>query len=56
MDPDVTLQYIRDLIGQVDGTEGGTELEDLVRHIRNLDNWLSTGGFLPQDWGKDFPT
>jgi hypothetical protein len=46
MDPDVTLECLRAAI----------KTEDYLTAARMadaLDHWLSSGGFLPQDWRKE---
>lgn len=48
MDPDATLARIREAIEQGDGRL-------LVELIFVLDEWLSSGGFLPKDWDRERP-
>jgi hypothetical protein len=47
MDPDATLQAIREL---VENNDGSPEALALAENFRSLDEWLSRGGFLPTDW------
>ncbi len=61
MDPDETLNEIRELIDKLDVVrskdESAAGLEDdvcqLIGAIENLDGWLKNGGFPPKDWRKD---
>lgn len=46
MDPNATLQEIRELVGN----NGGNDVGRLVELIDALDEWLTNGGFLPSDW------
>jgi hypothetical protein len=53
MDPTALLRKIRNLIASM--VAGGAEtqldyVEDLMSDMRDLDSWLSRGGFLPADW------
>ena len=49
MDPTMTLRQIRQLI--VDGKKNTNFQEgEILELIDNLDEWLSKGGFLPQQW------
>ncbi len=51
MDPNATLEQIRKLSAIADGfPEESETLHQLADLIRSLDQWLSTGGFLPRDW------
>ena len=48
MDPNATLELIRDAVQRVQADDGGElELADLVK---NLDEWITRGGVLPDDW------
>lgn len=47
MDPNETLRRLRQLIG---GTENVVPWAEAVDLFTDLDEWLSKGGFLPQDW------
>ena len=56
MDPTVALAEIREKIdaifarrGQQD-IEENTELIALADQVRELDRWMSTGGFHPEPW------
>lgn len=54
MDPNATLQLIRETVAQIEA--GDPDLADLARelseHVANLDEWLGRGGFLPNDWQR----
>jgi hypothetical protein len=56
MDPNVILEEIRGLYKAI--LEPTTQLdlndvEHLARHIESLDNWLTMGGFTPDDWNRE---
>jgi len=46
MDPDATLKDLRECLEEPEDFEIAKEL------FQSLDQWLSTGGFLPKDWVK----
>lgn len=46
MDPNAALQQIRDLFGEGNSDEAGFV-------FIGLDEWLSSGGFLPAAWQKN---
>ena len=51
MDPNATLAEIRQLVQAV--ADGDTTNEDalaLAAKFDELDEWLSTGGFIPKSW------
>lgn len=53
MDPNVTLNQIRELVRQLSGpaVDGRDALTtQLLDKVENLDGWISHGGFLPADW------
>ena len=52
MDPNATLEHIRDLAGVLRMYNGNpaSKADELVDAINDLDEWLSKGGFLPDDW------
>lgn len=55
MDPDAALDRIRELCSVVldDGVpllRRKSAAEDLAELVRELDQWLSRGGFLPRPW------
>jgi hypothetical protein len=54
MDPNAALNSIRATVQAVLDHKDvdDSDLDDLADGIRNLDNWLSRGGFLPQPWLK----
>ena len=45
LDPNAVLNTIRALMDSTDDVE-------LREAIEDLDNWLSRGGFLPEDWAR----
>lgn len=45
MDPNTVLEDIRRYIGRV-----GVEGNELTEAFDALDEWLSKGGYLPEDW------
>ena len=47
MDPNETLALIRELCEKPVGLDTCEELQPLVTA---LDEWMSRGGFLPDDW------
>lgn len=52
MDPTTALEELRQLIvatadGEIDFTPG-----DIEERFMALDEWLSNGGFLPEQWSK----
>lgn len=60
MDPNVTLKEIRDLVRDVDNAVDGKvrmstqgladAAEEIADKFRELDEWVSKGGFLPKAW------
>lgn len=55
MDPNATLTLIRDLTDLIEKNEGRPNVvarlaADLAEAVSNLDQWLSRGGFRPNDW------
>jgi len=53
VDPNATLDLIRAAVESVQNDDGGElELADL---IKDLDEWLSNGGFLPEAWWDASP-
>ena len=57
MDPNVALAEIRSLIqlyrnemNNIEPLWQESETESLVSFIEALDNWLTSGGFRPDDW------
>lgn len=47
MDPNAALQKVRELINDGDSAD-----VLLVEAFEALDDWLSKGGFLPDDWAR----
>lgn len=57
MDPNAALADLRSALTDWQHTENGTEAEAdavdvIVDRFRNLDEWLTRGGFLPADWTR----
>lgn len=57
MDPNVTLETIRDIArqwreGAIDGRtmDDRTKVAEMVDAFTALDNWLTRGGFQPDEW------
>ena len=53
MDPDETLRQLRSLAGRILATDSDPDADDAVRLAElasALDDWLTTGGFLPARW------
>lgn len=54
MDPNAALKQIRDIILRMKRDHVrkhvSVEVDDLVDVVEGLDEWLSKGGFLPDDW------
>ena len=49
MDPDVVLKNLRALAK----SNLEDDKEQFVQQFQELDKWLSMGGFLPSEWGKN---
>jgi hypothetical protein len=56
MDPNETLQGIRSIIGELSLSKNTDNLldlgEELASAVEQLDNWLTGGGFLPDEWTR----
>jgi hypothetical protein len=51
MDPDTALNQIRGIIAKADRDGlAPADMIALMDLIEGLDNWLSKGGFLPDEW------
>jgi hypothetical protein len=56
MDPDEALKQIREVVSKIRNDETArtldayAELETITDAFEALDDWLSSGGFLPKDW------
>lgn len=57
MDPNAALTNLRSLLNDYNVAEDSGDLEmqdivanDIVEVVRDLDAWISSGGFLPQKW------
>lgn len=60
MDPNVTLKQLRELVGKYqDSTslqknwDAGATLSEIVKLFDALDEWLTRGGFPPNNWNGD---
>lgn len=68
MDPNEVLRKLLEMVAYYDATGVpdcqqsedivsdcivGDYLQEMVGHVRSLDGWLSTGGFLPDAWSRD---
>lgn len=49
MDPTVTLAKIRELLAWPHALDGQSA-DELVDLVRALDEWITRGGFLPEQW------
>jgi hypothetical protein len=56
MDPNQTLHDLRSALAEYRVATSVSAADDaaerLAEHIQALDDWLSTGGFLPTDWSR----
>lgn len=55
MDPNATLAGIRAIL-ESEETDLRMRIElwtDLAELVHDLDNWLSSGGFLPTEWERE---
>lgn len=58
MDPNAALQRLRRAVDGVETVAAGSEenwsgeLLAVLEHFEALDEWLSRGGFLPDDWSR----
>ena len=50
MDPDATLERIRELVIDVQAHSTSEPALDLADQIEALDNWMSRNGFAPIAW------
>lgn len=50
MDPNETLRIIRQELESAESDAHEVDVDRLVEHVRALDEWLSSGGFLPKAW------
>lgn len=58
MDPNESLRQLRISIAQYAEHETLPTYDDVMttmNHLTALDEWLSKGGFLPDDWEKSRP-
>ncbi|CAB4131449.1 hypothetical protein UFOVP276_204 [uncultured Caudovirales phage] len=58
MDPNETLNQLRESVKDwyantlpVNSVEAIAELGRVIELVQAMDDWLSKGGFLPNDWG-----
>lgn len=56
MDPNKTLEEIRNLLEEEQKARYPDEMCDILTRlagkIEDLDNWITNGGTLPEDWKK----
>jgi hypothetical protein len=57
MDPNETLQHIRDLLARLndqryEGDDWQEDAQELAYYVAELDVWLTRHGFLPTDWQR----
>jgi len=55
MDPNTTLDAIRDITKKVENHPDDLTTDDLAQlaeYVVALDEWLSAGGFLPEQWER----
>jgi hypothetical protein len=56
MDPNATLRDIREMIESLAMSQSTDNLidlgEELASAVDQLDNWLTGGGFLPDEWTR----
>lgn len=56
MDPNATLREIQKITAAyaagviTSGEERANALDEMASHVGSLDEWLTRGGFLPDDW------
>lgn len=57
VDPTQALKWIRHYVAAINSTrttsERAASAQALVAHIEDLDEWLSGGGFLPDQWREN---
>jgi hypothetical protein len=54
VDPDALIAELRALLG-LPAREQRRRVAELVGHLRDLDEWLSRGGYPPRAWQTDPP-
>jgi len=58
MDPNKTLTNIRAILTEMDRTRTREEFtslaDELTWMVKDLDKWLTTGGFVPTAWSHEF--
>jgi hypothetical protein len=58
MDPNATLDRIRELVASINKNDGLDEddfqsmASELAEYVEALDEWISKGGFLPTAWQR----
>jgi hypothetical protein len=56
VDADAALSYIRSIVTDIlydPNVDPGAVASDLAEHFEYLDNWIVSGGFLPNAWRFD---
>lgn len=57
MDPNAALRTLREMADDsLDGDAPSVTQSELAEQVRALDEWLSKGGFPPEEWQKGSPT
>jgi hypothetical protein len=52
MDPDATLEELRDLVQRESDGGDGSHAADIVERFQALDAWITRGGFPPRAWAS----
>jgi hypothetical protein len=52
MDPNAALERIRGLVNRMLDDEENPDGQELAELFEGLDQWISSGGFIPTDWLK----
>lgn len=52
MDPNETLRLLRMFSERFFHFSTYEDMDEMVEHFKALDDWLSGGGFLPDDWRR----
>lgn len=54
MDPNATLHAIREFCRAIAPEEDSDDVLNLIEHVKALDEWLSRGGAMPDEWNPDY--
>lgn len=55
MDPTANLAEQRRIVERIVNGDSSADWSRLAELVEALDNWISNGGFLPQQWAKGDP-